>query len=191
MDERVADLLNDGAVELGLTHVEFNNGDQIDISARLPSERFKEDFNIWPGVVVPAQRYDGTEVSAQVHTTEMRWWMAQAGFQRGEFYAGYRTGYDATLRIRPAAGLELSLHGEQQDAKLAGGRFITRLWRGRVDYDFTTRHSLNVLGQFDNASNTVGLQVRFRWIVRPGSELFVGYLHDWAEQTDPLACRRR
>ena len=50
---------------------------------------------------------------------------------------------------------------------------------------------LNVLGQFDNASNTVGLQVRFRWIVRPGSELFVGYLHDWAEQTDPLAGRRR
>ena len=183
--------LRDGAVEFDLAHVEFNSGDTIDVSARLPSERFTEDFGIWPGVVVPAGRYDGTEFYAHVDTTQMRWWMAQAGFQRGEFYAGYRTGYDATLRVRPAAGFELSLHGEQQEVDLPGGRFITRLWRGRADYDFTTRHSLNVLGQFDNASDTVGLQVRFRWIVRPGSELFVGYLHDWVELNDPLAGRQR
>lgn len=192
--ERRTDLDNrliEGSVELGLVQVEFNSGDWIDVSARLPSERFEEDFTIWPGVVVPARRYDGTEFSARAGTTDKRWWTAEAGFQRGGFYTGDRNSYDGTVTVRPATGLELSLHGEQQEVRLASGRFITRLWRGRADYNFTTRHSLNVLGQFDNSSDTVGLQVRFRWIVRPGSELFAGYLHDWADGTDPLDGRHR
>jgi hypothetical protein len=35
--------------------------------------------------------------------------------------------------------------------------------------------------QYDSFSDQVGWQARFRWIVRPGNDLFVVYTHNWFE----------
>ena len=45
-------------------------------------------------------------------------------------------------------------------------------------YSFTTNL------QYDNASKGIGLNNRLRWIITPGSDLFLVYNHNWLE--DPL-----
>jgi hypothetical protein len=41
--------------------------------------------------------------------------------------------------------------------------------------------------QYDSVSSTVGWQSRFRWILTPGNDLYVVYLHNWQDDLiDPL-----
>ena len=41
--------------------------------------------------------------------------------------------------------------------------------------------------QFDTVSRVMGWQARFRWIVRPGNDLYLVYTHNWLE--GPVADR--
>ena len=41
--------------------------------------------------------------------------------------------------------------------------------------------------QFDTVSQVLGWQSRFRWIVRPGNDIYVVYTHNW--QDDPVRDR--
>ena len=36
--------------------------------------------------------------------------------------------------------------------------------------------------QFDSQSSVLGWQSRFRWIMKPGNDLYVVYNHNWLEQ---------
>ena len=36
--------------------------------------------------------------------------------------------------------------------------------------------------QYDTVSRVLGWQFRFRWILRPGSDLYLVYLHNWIDQ---------
>ena len=36
--------------------------------------------------------------------------------------------------------------------------------------------------QFDSQSSVLGWQSRFRWIMKPGNDLYVVYTHNWVEQ---------
>ena len=41
--------------------------------------------------------------------------------------------------------------------------------------------------QYDTQSSIVGWQSRFRWILKPGNDLYVVYTHNWLD--DPLQNR--
>ena len=41
--------------------------------------------------------------------------------------------------------------------------------------------------QFDTQSSVLGWQSRFRWIMKPGNDLYVVYTHNWLD--DPLLSR--
>jgi hypothetical protein len=41
--------------------------------------------------------------------------------------------------------------------------------------------------QFDTVSRVLGWQSRYRWIVKPGNDLYVVYTHNWLE--DPIGER--
>jgi hypothetical protein len=36
--------------------------------------------------------------------------------------------------------------------------------------------------QFDSVSDVLGWQARFRWIVRPGNDLYLVYMHNWQDE---------
>ena len=52
-------------------------------------------------------------------------------------------------------------------------KIITRLARLRMNVTFSTDVSWNNTVQWDNVSDTVGINSRVRWIIVPGSEFFV------------------
>jgi hypothetical protein len=62
---------------------------------------------------------------------------------------------------------------EMNDVDLDEGSFITRVWRGRLNVYFTPDVSWTNFVQYDNFTETVGVNSRLRWIVQPGSELFL------------------
>ena len=69
--------------------------------------------------------------------------------------------------------------------RLAEGRFYTRLHRGVSELQFSPHMAVNNV-QFDAQSGVLGSQSRYRWILRPGNDIYLVYNHNWVDDS----CRR-
>ena len=84
-----------------------------------------------------------------------------------------------TVRARP--GYIFSLNGEWNQIDLAEGSFPSNVFRGVADTQFTPFMALVNIIQFDTMSRVLGWQSRYRWILKPGNDLYVVYTHNWLE----------
>jgi hypothetical protein len=105
----------------------------------------------------------------------------------GQFYSGTRTETVTNLNIRIAPGYIIYLTGEFNQIKLAEGSFNTQLYRVTGETQFTPFITLVNNIQYDSVSAIAGWQSRFRWIVRPGNDIYVVYTHNWMD--DPVQDR--
>ena len=76
------------------------------------------------------------------------------------------------------------MSSEWNRVQLAEGRFQTRLFRGIAETQFSPWIALVNNVQYDTQSAVLGWQSRFRWILKPGNDLYVVYTHNWLD--DPL-----
>jgi hypothetical protein len=77
----------------------------------------------------------------------------------------------------------LNVAGERNTIDLPQGSFTADLYRLVADTQVNPRICLVNNLQHDSASGQIGCQGRFRWIVRPGNDLFFVYTHNWFEPT--------
>ena len=63
------------------------------------------------------------------------------------------------------------------------GSFTTRLYRVDARTQFSPWVSLTNNVQFDSESGQVGWQLRFRWIQKPGNDLFFIWTQNWWDDT--------
>ena len=71
--------------------------------------------------------------------------------------------------------------------RLAEGRFYTRLHRGVSELQFSPHMAWVNNVQFDAQSGVLGSQSRYRWILRPGNDIYLVYNHNWVD--DSLSAR--
>jgi hypothetical protein len=86
--------------------------------------------------------------------------------------------------VRPITGLRLSADWEYTDASLREGDFQTHVLRADGTWAPTPDLSVRSQLQYDNLSGRVGYFGRLRWIVQPGSDLFVVYQRNWTTLRD-------
>ena len=102
---------------------------------------------------------------------------------RGGFFSGTRNETVVNLTVRMRPGYIVYLTGEWNAIELAEGSFRTQLYRVVGETQFTPFIALVNNFQFDSQSSVLGWQSRFRWIMKPGNDLYVVYTHNWEEQT--------
>ena len=83
--------------------------------------------------------------------------------------------------MRPRPGVLLTLAAEHNVLDLAEGSFETDVFRAKVNTQFSPWISLVNNLQYDSVSRLLGWQMRFRWIRRPGNDLYFVYSHNWRE----------
>ena len=108
-------------------------------------------------------------------------------YEFGTFYDGTRrrTAINFNLRLRP--GVIIYTTGEWNHVDLAQGSFNTRLYRIVPELQFSPWIAWVNNIQYDTQSSIVGWQSRFRWILKPGNDLYIVYTHNWVD--DPLQSR--
>ncbi len=85
-----------------------------------------------------------------------------------------------------APGVRVNTTYEYNRVALPQGRFDTRLLRVVADTQFSPFMYLVNNVQYDSVSRGLGWQSRYRWIVRPGNDIFLVYTHNWIEdRLDP------
>jgi hypothetical protein len=136
-------------------------------------------FEIAEGVVIPAGSYRFTRYRAEVNTAEKRPWVLDLTLRYGGFYDGDLNQLETTLTLKPSTHVNIRLVTELNDVSLPVGSFQTRIFAVGLDYNFSANVTWANLVQYDSESRLLGAQSRFRWIVRPGNDLFVVVNRGW------------
>ena len=143
-------------------------------------ERLSQPFAIYPGITLPSGReYSFVRYRASINSANRRLIAISPRVEWGAFYSGTREQYnlDVTVRIRPGAIIYTST--EYNHVRLAEGEFQARIYRLSPELQFSQWVSLVNTIQYDSISAVLGWQSRFRWILKPGNDLYVVYTHNW------------
>jgi len=156
-----------------LINLNTHRGDQLGIGFARNREGLARDFEIRPGIVIPAGKYTFMNLNTQLDFSNQRNFAPYVGFNIGDYYDGDRVEYSGGLEWRPDEHFYLNMNYSYQDIELPQGDFIVRLVSANVNYAFDSKWSWVNLIQYDNFSDSVGINSRLRWNPQAGEDLFV------------------
>jgi hypothetical protein len=161
--------------------IRLNQGDGLEVEVANQFEYLANGFEIAEGVALAPGEYCFNDVTIDVSTANQRVVSINAEAQLGQFWSGTRRRTELGATVRPSGSLNLSSVIERQDVSLPEGDFDTTLIRANADWSPTPFVSVTNSVQYDDVSRGIGLNTRLRWIVRPGSEFFFVYAHNWLD----------
>jgi hypothetical protein len=132
-------------------------------------------FRIRPGVVVPTGTYRMNEWTLTYNTSPGRRVYSRLGFSPHEFYDGTRRQSTAALGARATSRLSAELQYNRNDVDMPWGSFLINLTTLRVDYTFSPKMTIRSLTQYNSATHEISNNIRYNFIHRPGSDLYVVY----------------
>ncbi len=147
-------------------------------------ERLEAPFQISPGILIPPGSYQWTRFRGELNTATKRPWVVDFAWWWGGFYNGARREIEAALTLKPNTHVALGLGMERNDVSLKQGRFFTQILTARGEYNFSPNVSWRNLVQYDSESRVLGVQSLFRWILKPGNDLFLVLNRGWFRQFD-------
>jgi hypothetical protein len=199
------DNLDDGTVQsqnlnLQAVNVDFNSSDGIGLNVSQQKEGLRVPFTVSRGVTIPAGTYSFNNVNLSLRSADQRAFGGGLFINNGDFYDGERTSYTTFIGWRsphfranlnyqlnevsfPGKGSELLSSGQPRCVEL-DCEFTTRVVRLSLETIFSSRLSWVNLIQYDNVSETVGLNSRLHWIPQAGREGFLVLNHNVRD--DPL-----
>ena len=167
-------------------NVRTESGEHLEWNYAPAFERLEVAFEIQPGVVIPPGSYRWTRFRAEANTATKRPWVVDFAYRWGSFYRGSLRQYQPALTLKPSTHVSVVLQLERDEGKLPQGAFVTQLFSGRLDYNASANLTWSNLVQYDSVSRMLGFQTRFRWIVRPGNELFLAVSRGWFRRDDDV-----
>jgi hypothetical protein len=171
-------------VDISPFEVEFNSGDIFEFQIIPEFERLPYPFPISEEVTVPAGAYQFIRYGVSVETATKRPWVINFEAEFGDFYSGTRRDLGFELTLKPSLNILLGLRAERADVSLIQGNFFTQLFALQANYNFSPNISWANLVQYDNESRILGFQTRFRWILKPGNDLFLVLNRGWEKTLD-------
>ena len=167
------------------THWEFRTGTELHTGYNLTRAGVIEDFEIVPGVWVPADTYDHGEAQLVYFTDRSKPFSVRIRAVIGGQFGGNRASISPTLRYRIGETFrsELSINHNDYDLPYANGDFKVRLARLRLSYSFTPKIQLQALIQYNDADEVLGTNLRFSWLRTANSGLYLVY-NEFDERLD-------
>ena len=170
--------------------MQLHSGDTVQFQVTPTYELLDDNFRISRGVVLPAwNEYWFTRYQLTALTAARRVLSAGVQVALGDFYSGTRRDYLARLTLRPAAGMSYGVQGSWNVVDLPEGDFTTTVYSAEANNQFGPWVSLANTLQYDNVTEALGWQLRFRWVQRPGNDLYLVYTHNWQRVLDGLERR--
>lgn len=167
----------DGFHETGYLHVdshwEWPGGYEIHTGVNFTREGVRDGFEIEDGVLVAPDTYDHREAQIIAFTDQSRAISLNSRTTIGGFFGGDRASIAPSLLLRGGEALTVELGGSYNRVSLPGGTFTANLYRARVSYSFTPRVYLQSLVQYSEQSESWSANLRFGWLQRANTGLFV------------------
>ena len=91
------------------------------------------------------------------------------------FRSGRRLQVTAAAGVRASSRFSTELQYNRNDVTMPWGNFLVNLTTVRVDYTFSPRMTVRSLTQYNTSTNEVSNNIRFNFIYKPGSDLYIVY----------------
>ena len=159
-------------------NLENQTSDQLNFTYQNEKEGVIEPFEISEGIVIPPGDYSFDQASVGVNTGAHRLLVTRLSYGSGDFYDGERDTINAEVEWTPSPHFRSFVGYQYNDVTLPQGDFILRLVRVGLDAIFTSKLSWANLIQYDNDTETVGINSRIHWIPQRGREMFIVLNHN-------------
>ncbi|MBT8315837.1 MAG: carbohydrate binding family 9 domain-containing protein [Maribacter sp.] len=173
-----------------LGEIRFESGESLEVEINRNFELLDENFDILEdgSVIVSPGEYVNWSYELEVSSAPFRKVSGFIGYEAGGFWTGNISTLALGCTIRPAPGINLA--GEYNYTKVTAENsgFNTNLFQMDLGLDFTPDISLSSNIQYDDVSEVLGTNTRFRWIITPGTDVFLVYNHNW--QNNPALDKR-
>ncbi|MGB5647886.1 DUF5916 domain-containing protein [Muriicola sp.] len=179
----------DGFQETGFLHLdnhwEFKSGLEIHTGMNFTTEGVVNPFEISENVIVPAGTYDHTEAQIVFFTNRSKPLSINVRSVMGGSFGGSRYLNSGTLSYRQGDNFNIDLSYQNNRFELPGGSFTANILRTQLSYAFTPSIYLQGLIQNNTVADLWAVNLRFSWLQRANTGLFVVYNHNLREG-DPL-----
>ncbi len=129
-----------------------------------------------------ADRYRFGYHTLDFRSASKRWFSWGAEYTTGESFNGDQERYELDGRVQFTRHFSMSMDGEIDNRKYPitpspsgthGGDFTAQLTRLRATYSFNPDMYMSSFVQWENESDLMSMNTRFRWTLQPERELFV------------------
>lgn len=155
--------------------VEFESGDTASLEVADTREVLRSPFRLREGVIIAPGTYDTAGWRVEVETYRRRQWRGTASYEQGGFWDGTRKTFTVTPAWRFSKHMGISGRYSVNRIHLPQTAYTTHLASGRLDVAFTTNLVLRALLQYSSDQKQFSTNVRFNWIPKQGTDLFVVY----------------
>jgi hypothetical protein len=132
-------------------------------------------FRIRPNITIPIGSYSMNEWYFTFNTSPGRRLYQRLTVSPTDFYGGSRFSLTSATGVRASSRFSTELQYSRNDVKMPWGDFLVNLSTLRIDYTFSPRMTIRSLTQYNTSTHEVSNNVRFNFIYRPGSDLYVVY----------------
>ena len=153
----------------------FNDASSFRIGYDMFFERLDEDFEIRDGITIPVGDYSWNEFAASYRSDSSRKISASANFSAGGFWGGDRTQYRGGVQFQPSYKFTTELNMTRNVVDLPAGDFTVDLVGINANYSFSKRMFLNALVQYNSEDNEMVSNIRYNFMYKPLSDLFIVY----------------
>jgi hypothetical protein len=157
------------------THVDFENGYFISPATDIVAEGLQQPFEIYPGIVVAPGFYRAAVFAPRFNTDERASLSLALEADLGGFLSGTQKSYGFTVNARRGSRVRTSIRWRQNNIYLREGDFNTNLIQWRVNYSLTPLKYVESLIQYNDRASNWSANLRFGWLSRAGTGLFLVY----------------
>ncbi|MEE2877139.1 MAG: DUF5916 domain-containing protein [Candidatus Neomarinimicrobiota bacterium] len=164
----------------------FESADRISAQVVNTKEYLDHNFEIIEGNIISMGNYvtNGFKISGE--TSERRKVALDLSLSSAEFWTGNKQTVKGDLSLKPFPGVNLKGDFEYNSVSLADGGFDAQVYRLTVGIYPTPRTAFYSNVQYDDVSNLLGLFAKLRHTIRPGSDLYIVYTHNWQSLGESL-----
>lgn len=157
--------------------VTWNTGAFAEYAIEPRIEAINKAFMIYPGVPIPAGRYDWTQHLFVYEGDHSKAFSGSGRFTAGSFWSGSQRTAQISLLYRPTYRMlfDFGMQISNIELQLPKAEFTTTLANLRVGYSFSSNMFLDTLVQYRNDVKQFSANVRFNLIHRPLSDFFIVY----------------
>lgn len=161
-------------------NLQFESGDRVSFNWSPEYQFLPVPFEIADGVTVPVGRYRFDRMTVEGESSPNRRVQFGNTTAFGSFYSGHLFQQSNFTRYTSARGAwQAGLVLEQNFGRLPQGNFVQRLWQFNATYALSPYVSLSSFLQYDSVTRNIGNNMRLRWTLRPGNDLFVVWNRGW------------
>lgn len=155
----------------------FKRGGFVEYAVNPLMDTLARSFPIRPNVTIPEGRYQWTEHQVTLETDNSRMFSIATTLVRGGFWDGSQNSQRAAVVVKPSHRMRFDVGVQRNDVTLRtpDTAFKTILMTARTAYSFSTNLFLDSLFQYNTDLRQFNTNVRFHWIHRPLSDLYLVY----------------